>query len=56
MSVWHYPNYELPENGRKIEMILSVTGATECDTWDNGLVLGEVKWEKVILWRYVDER
>ena len=55
MSVWHHPD-EAPENGRKIEMVFVVSRPTEVDTWDDGLVLNEVDWEDVCMWRYVNEQ
>lgn len=55
VSVWFCPD-TIPENGRKIEMVFSPTQSPEVDTWDNGLVLGYVDWENVIMWRYVTER
>ena len=55
MTHWHHPD-ETPENGRKIEMAFSASRATECDTWDDGLVLNEVDWDDVVMWRYVNEQ
>jgi len=54
MTHWHHPD-ETPENGRKIEMVFVVTRPTEVDTWDDGLVLNEVDWNDVVMWRYVNE-
>ena len=54
MTVWHYPD-DLPENGRKIEMLF-LHRTPEIDTWEDGLVLGEVDWNEVEYWRYVDEQ
>ena len=54
MTHWHHPD-EAPENGRKIEMVFVVSRATEIDTWDDGLVLNEVDWKDVVMWRYVNE-
>ena len=55
MTVWHYPD-DLPENGRKIEMVFMGYRSPECDTWDGGLVLNGVDWNDVVMWRYVDEQ
>lgn len=51
-SVWH-TKYDKPKECSKVEVLYDNKKPTEVDYFENGDLM-YIKWDEVILWRYVE--